>query len=376
MTLAKTINDVDISGLRKMFDLARSDSINLGLGEPDFNPPENVKDALKDAIDSGHNKYGSSPGLLPLREAIADKTKIHRDDITQDDVIVTIGGTEALWISSQVLFQPGDEVLIPDPGFVLYTPHVQLAGAKPVFYPLVQDNEFVPDIEVLKELITDKTKGIYVNSPSNPTGGVFCRDDVKAITDLARDNNMTIISDEVYEHVIYDDCEFCSFLGDYDNVIQIHSFSKTYAMTGWRLGYLVTKSDIKKKLIVMHYHNIACPTSPFMHAALAALKGPQDSVAKMVAEFKTRRDIIVNELNSIDGFKCIPPKGAFYAFPKFEFDIKAADLVMKLAEAGLICTHGSAFGEHGEGHLRFSYATSQENIQKGMEILGNVAKDL
>ncbi len=375
MTLAKTINNVDISGLRKMFDLARSDSINLGLGEPDFNPPENVKEALKTAIDSGYNKYGPSPGLPALREAIAEKTKIHRGDITPDDIIITIGGTEALWISSQVLFQPGDEVLIPDPGFVLYTPHVQLAGATPVFYPLVQENEFVPDIEVLNELINDKTKGIYVNSPSNPTGGVYSQGDIKGITDLARGHNLTIISDEVYEHIIYDGTHN-SFLGDYDNVIQIHSFSKTYAMTGWRLGYLVTKSDILKKLIVMHYHTVACPTSPFMHAALAALKGPQDPVREMVAEFKTRRNLIVNELNSIEGFKCIPPKGAFYAFPKFEFDIKAADLVMKLAEAGLICTHGSAFGEHGEGHLRFSYATSQDNIKKGMEILKQVAETL
>jgi aspartate aminotransferase len=376
MTLARTIDNVDISGLRKMFDLARSDSINLGLGEPDFQPPGNVKEALKNAIEEGKNKYGSSQGLLQLREAIADKTKIHRDDITRDDVMITIGGTEALWITSQVLFQPGDEVLIPDPGFVLYTPHIQLAGATPVFYPLVQDNEFVPDIEALKEMITDKTKGIYVNSPSNPTGGVFCRDDVKAVTDLARDHDLAIISDEVYEHIIYDDCEFYSFLGDYDKVIQIHSFSKTYALTGWRMGYLVTKSDIMKKLIVMHYHNVACPTSPFQHAALAALQGPQDSVRDMVTEFKTRRDLIVSELNSINGFKCISPKGAFYAFPKFEFEIQAKELVMKLAEAGLICTHGSAFGEHGEGHLRFSYATSQDNIRKGMEILRNVVENL
>jgi aspartate aminotransferase len=376
MTLAKTINNVDISGLRKMFDLARSDSINLGLGEPDFQPPDNVKEALKTAIDTGKNKYGSSQGLLPLREAIAERTKIHREDITQSDVIITVGGTEALWISSQVLFQPGDEILIPDPGFVLYTPHVQLAGATPVFYPLAQDNEFVPDIEMINELITDKTKGIYVNSPSNPTGGVFCRDDVKAVTDLAQDHKLTIISDEVYEHILYDDCEFCSFLGDYDNVIQIHSFSKTYALTGWRIGYLVTKSDLIKKLIVMHYHNVACPPSPFQHAALAALQGPQDSVRNMVAEFKTRRDLIVNELNSIEGFNCILPKGAFYAFPKFELGIKASELVMKLAEAGLICTHGSAFGGNGEGHLRLSYATSQDNIRKGMEILRDVASNL
>ncbi len=375
MGIKTTINNVDISGLRKMFDLARSDSINLGLGEPDFNPPENIKSALKDAVEGGFNKYGSSVGIQDLREAIAEHTQKHRDDITADDVIITIGGTEALMISSQVLFGEGDEVLVPDPGFVLYTPHVKLAGATPVFYPLLQKHGFVPELEALKELITDKTKAIYVNSPSNPTGGMFDKTDVGAIRDLARDNDLMIISDEVYEQIIYEGTHN-SFLGDYDNVIQIHSFSKTYAMTGWRLGYIVTKSDILKKLIVMHYHTVACPTSPFQHAALAALNGPQESVKAMVAEFKTRRDLIVGELNAIDGFNCMTPKGAFYAFPSFELDIKAGELALKLAEKGLICTPGSAFGARGEGHLRFSYASSQDNIRKGMEILRQVAETL
>lgn len=375
MGIKTTINNVDISGLRKMFDLAKSDSINLGLGEPDFNPPENIKEALRTAVESGYNKYGSSAGILPLREAIAEHTKKHRDDITADDVIITIGGTEALMITSQILFGEGDEVLVPDPGFVLYTPHVKLTGATPVFYPLLQKHGFVPEIETLKGLITDKTKAIYVNSPSNPTGGMFEKSDVEAITELARDNNLMVISDEVYEQIIYEGTHN-SFLGDYDNVIQIHSFSKTYAMTGWRLGYIVTKADILKKLIVMHYHTVACPTSPFQHAALAALKGPQDAVQAMVAEFKTRRDLIVGELNAIDGFKCITPKGAFYAFPSFEFELKAGELAMKLAENGLICTPGSAFGERGEGHLRLSYATSQDNIRKGMAILRQVAETL
>lgn len=375
MKIASRLDKIEMSGIRKMFDLAGKNAIHLGLGEPDFQPPQNVMNALKTAVAEGHNKYESTTGIVDLRTAIAESSSKYKKGLNAENVIVTTGGTEALMCTQLSFFEKGDEVLIPDPGFVLYSPQLKIAGAKPVLYPLHHENDFVPKEDDLKNLITPKTKAIITNSPSNPTGGMFKKEDVKMILDLAMDHNLLIISDEVYDQIVYDGKHY-SFLGDYENVIHINSFSKTYSMTGWRIGYIISSTDIIKNLAIMHYHIVACPSTPIQYAALTAIKGPQDYVAKMVKEFKLRRDLIVKELNSIEGFHCAMPKGAFYAFPMFDYKLKSSELAIKLAQNNLICSPGSAFGPRGEGHLRFSYANSQDNIKKGIEIIKKVSETL
>ena len=375
MKFASRLDEVEISGLRKMFDLATKESFNLGLGEPDYNPPEGALDALTKAVYNGQNKYGPSAGKPQLREAVAEHNKVYQKDLTIDNVLITGSASEALMSTALTFIEKGDEVLYPDPGFVLYKPQVQLAGGKPIEYRVDLEHNFVPQIDEIEKVVTQNTKAIYVNSPANPTGAVFDEKDVKAITDFAEEHNLIIISDEVYDRILYD-TKHISFLGDYENVVFINSFSKIYAMTGWRLGYIISNPDFIKGLLVSHYHIMACPASPFQHAALATLKGPQDFVTNMVSEFQKRRDLIVEKLNAIDGMKCLVPRGAFYAFPKYEQDIKSEDLALVIAKAGTICSPGTAFGPGGEGHLRFSYAAPTEVIEKGIDIVADVMSKL
>jgi aspartate aminotransferase len=278
-------------------------------------------------------------------------------------------------VAAMAFYEKGDEVLIPDPGFVFYKPHAEIFGAKPVPYSLKTENDFCPDIEEIKSLITPKTKAIVVNSPSNPTGGAFGGECVKSISDIANDKSMLVISDEVYDEIVYG-AGHHSFLGKAGHVIYLNSFSKTYAMTGWRIGYIVTSTEYADELAKLHYHNVACPATPVQYAAVEALKGPQDRVREMVNEFRARRDIIVKELNSIDGFSCATPKGAFYVFPSYNFDIPDGELALRLLKAGVICVPGASFGKSGAKHLRFSYANSRENIKKGMDIVREATKKL
>lgn len=375
MVVGSRLEGIQLSGIRKMFELTTTDSVNLGLGEPDFQPAEHVKQALTDAVNNGCNKYGPTGGIPELREALAEGAKIYRDDITANDIVVTTGSTQALEIIAQYLFELGDDVLLPDPGFVLNVPQVKIAGARPIMYPLKQEHDFIPQVEDLEKRLTPNTVAIYTNSPSNPTGGVIPQEDIKKITQFARDHDLWIVSDEVYEKMVYDQ-PHQSFLGDYDKVIHVNSLSKTYAMTGWRFGFLITRAPIIEKLTILNYYTIACPNLPVQHAALAALTGPQDHVNEMLSEFKRRRDLIVERLNKIDGINCKLPQGAFYAFPKYDYDIKSLDFAMECAKANLICTHGVAFGDAGEGHMRFSYANSMENIKKGIDIFEEVCSKL
>jgi len=376
MKHADRLDGIAFSGIRKMFDMAGSKAVHLGLGEPDFQPPPRVIAALKDAVDQGLNKYGPTQGIPPLREAIADYTREYWDDVTADNILVTSSGTEALMITAMSIVNPGDEVLIPDPGFVLFTPQVKLCGGIPIHYPVAYKHGFVPQVNVLESLITQHTKALIVNSPSNPTGGVFSQKDIEALVEFAKNNDLVIISDEIYDRIVYDGECHRSFLGKYDDVIQINSFSKTLATTGWRIGFLVAPTEFIEKITLVHYFTVACPPTPLEWAVLAGLKGSQKYIDGMVKEFQIRRDLIVKELNSIDGFECLKPKGAFYAFPTYDFNIPSLDFATKLVDAGLVCTPGTAFGPNGEDHLRFSYANSRENILKGMEILTNVSKDL
>jgi len=376
MKPADRLDGIAFSGIRKMFDMAGSNAVHLGLGEPDFQPPPKVIAALKDAVDEGLNKYGPTPGIMPLREAIAEYTSKYWDDVTSENVMVTSSGTEALMATTMSLINPGDEVLIPDPGFVLFTSQVKLCGGVPIYYPVKQKHGFVPQVHNLEPLLNQHTKAIVVNSPSNPTGGVFSEKDIDALVEFAKNNDLAIISDEIYDRIVYDGQCHQSFLGKYNDVIQINSFSKTLATTGWRIGFLIAPTDFIEKITLVHYFTVACPPTPLEWAVLAGLKGSQKYIDAMVEEFQNRRDLIVKELNSIEGFNCLKPKGAFYAFPSYDYDIPSTDFATQLVEAGLVCSPGRAFGPNGEDHMRFSYANSRENITKGMDILRDFTKDL
>ncbi|MGC8912409.1 MAG: pyridoxal phosphate-dependent aminotransferase [Thermoplasmata archaeon] len=358
---SKKFLNIEISGIRKMFEGAPPNSINLGLGEPDFQPPECVLNALQTAVKSGFNKYGPIGGIPELRAEIA-ACYAPLFPTKQENVIITEGATEGLFATALALFDEGDEVLIPDPGFPLYEADVRICGAKPVPYTLSQENNFIPDINEISSLLTKKTKAIIINSPSNPTGGVIPGKDVDEISQIADKHNLIIISDEVYDHIIYDR-KHESFWGRCRNAIIINSFSKTYAMTGWRIGFMVVPSELLAPIFKSHYHLIACPPTPTQYAALEALRNGGQEIERMVKEFKRRREYIVGALNGIPGFRCLKPDGAFYAFPEFSGDWCSMELATKLVQHGVICTPGSAFGRNGEKHIRFSYANSMDNIK-------------
>ena len=365
---------VEVSGIRKMFDLASANAINLGLGEPDFQPPRNVINAFKSAVEKGLNKYGPTGGIGELREAVAQRLARYTD-VKKEDILITSGATEALCVTMQTLIDRGDEVLTPDPGFVLFAPHVTLAGGTPVFYSLRQEKRFMPDVGELERLVTPHTKAIIVNTPSNPTGTVMDRRTIQDLVAFAEEHRLIVIADEVYDAIVYDG-KHETFLGEHDKVVYVNSFSKSFAMTGWRLGYLSAPPEMIKQMAKIHYYMVACPSTPAQYAVLEGLRGPKTYLEEMVAEFKTRRDLIVRLLSKIPGFRCLKPKGAFYAFPSVDFGMKSEELALEILKAGVICTPGSAFGEAGEGHLRFSYANSQENIKRAMEIVSDVASHL
>jgi aspartate aminotransferase len=367
---------LEISGIRKMFELAGPDSINLGLGELDFQPADVAIDALDRAVRDGHNGYGPTRGIPELREALAQRLKRYRQDVEMENVLVTAGGTQGLLVSAMTLFDHGDEVLTPDPGFVIYQPHVIMCGAMPLRYSLKFENNFQPNIDEIQELITPRTKAIIVNSPNNPTSGILEKDTIKALRDIAADNDLVIISDEVYDEIIFDGEHNSMLDPDYDNVVYINSFSKTYAMTGWRIGYLASSKYLVNQLAKMQYYNIACPPTPIQKAVYAAVLNAETQVQERVQLLKKRRDIIIKRVNDIEGFNSLVPKGAFYAFPAFDHDISSEEFAMKLLRSGVICAPGSAFGKGGEGHLRFSFANSIENIERGMDIVERVAAEI
>lgn len=366
MKFASRIQHVDISGIRRIFEAAGPGAINLGLGQPDFDTPEHIKQAAIQAIREGFTGYTENRGIPELREAIAEKLQRENHVHTApENIIVTAGASEALHLSLQATVERGDEVLIPDPGFVSYHALTHIAEATPVSVPLSENLTLTPD--ALSEHISPRTRALVINSPANPTGAVQSREEIRGICELAEDHNITIISDEVYEHFIYEGEHVSP--GEYtDNVITINATSKTYAMTGWRLGYATAPGEVIEEMLKIHQYAQACATSISQRAALAALSGPQECVAEMRAEFLKRRELLLEGFKTL-GIECTTPKGAFYAFPRFE---NAEEMVQKLLQRGIITTPGSAFGRAGEKHIRFSYATSQENIQQALNRLKHI----
>jgi len=366
MKISDRLESIPMSGIRKMFDLAGPNSVNLGLGEPDLDPPKEAVEGMNEAALKGLNKYGPTAGIMELRKGIAEWFSRY-GSISAENVMITPSGSSALLEATQAFINPGDEVLVPSPGFVIYSPHTVLAGGKPLEYRLTDEN-FLPDIEDMKGLITKKTKMMVVNSPSNPTGGMLDKATHGALLDLAEDHGIMILSDEVYDAYIYEG-EHHSFMDHLDLAVVVNGFSKMMAVTGWRMGAIFSDKNIMTDLIKMQYHVCASPNMPAQYGILNALPVMEDYLKNARKIFKARRDLISKRINEIDGIHITPPRGSFYAFPSYDLDISSESLANTLAKNGLICTPGSSFGKYGEGHLRFSYAADEKKINAGMDIL-------
>ena len=346
--------------------------IHLEIGEPDFATPPNVVAAAKQALDDEWTHYGPTQGFPDFREVIAQHIASTRNiPVTANMVSVVPGGKPIIFFPMLALLEEGDEVIFPNPGFPIYESMIAFLGAKPVPVPLVEDRGFSFDLDVLRSSLSDKTKMVVLNSPQNPTGGLIPPEDMAEIANMLRDRDLMVLSDEIYCRIVYGEkpVSIASFPGMQEKTIILDGFSKTYAMTGWRLGYGVMPPWLAEAVNKLMVNSNSCTASFTQRAGLAALTGPQDDVTKMVAEFKRRRDAFIAALNTLPGFRCRMPEGAFYAFPNITgTGLPAKQLADDLLQrAGVACLSGTAFGAYGEGYLRFSYANSLENLLEAVE---------
>jgi aspartate/methionine/tyrosine aminotransferase len=348
------------------------DVVHMEIGEPDFDTPANIIEAATDALHKGWTHYGPSAGLPALREAIAQEVSRTRGvPVTADEVVVVPGGKPIIFFTIMALVDEGDEVISPNPGFPIYESMINFMGAKAVPIRLREKMDFRLDVHELGSLINDRTRLIILNSPQNPTGGVLTRKDVEAIAATIADREVMVLSDEIYSKLLFEGEHFSlmSVDGFKDRTILLDGFSKTYAMTGWRLGYGVMRPDLAAHISRLMTNSVSCTASFTQVAGIAGLHGPQDSVAVMREEFRRRRDRFYERINQIKGFSCRLPKGAFYMFPNISGtgwpSKKLADALLE--DAGVACLSGTAFGEFGEGYLRFSVANSIENINKALD---------
>jgi aspartate aminotransferase len=345
--------------------------IHLEIGEPDFDTPSNIIEAGVNALHHGWTHYGPAAGNPELRQTIADYVSRTRGvPVSSDEVVVVPGGKPIIFFTILALIDEGDEVLYPNPGFPIYESMINYVGGRAVPVPLREDRDFSLDVNELASLISDRTKLIILNSPHNPTGGVLARKDIHDIANAISDRNIMVLSDEIYSRLIFEgeDFSIMSIPGFKDRTILLDGFSKTYAMTGWRMGYGVMRADLATQFSRLNTNSISCTASFTQIAGIEALRGDQSSVDTMNAEFKHRRDVFVAGLNKIKGFSCRMPKGAFYAFPNITKtgwpSKKLADALLE--EAGVACLSGTAFGANGEGYLRFSVANSLENLNQAL----------
>ena len=379
-----------ISAKEKALRAQGLDIAGFGAGEPDFDTPTHIKKAAIDAILDGFTKYTPVSGIDPLKDAIIEKFKRDNDlEYKRDEVVVTCGGKQGLYNLFQAAFQEGDEVIIPSPYWVSYPPMVELAGAKPVFVETHEEEDYQLTPEMLKSHLTSKTKAIILNYPSNPAGSIYYQENLEKIGKIAVENNIYLVSDEIYDKIVYDGYVHKSIASFGQPIKEMtiitHAVSKTYSMTGWRIGFAAGPREIIQAMINIQSQSTSNATSISQYAALAALKGPQDFIASMVETFKKRRDILVSGLRAIEGITCFNPKGTFYVFPSFASVIgrtykgKKVTSISAFTEILLEDFHvavvpGNEFGK--EGYLRLSFATSQDVIEKGIERIKRAVESL
>jgi aspartate aminotransferase len=357
------------------------DVIHLEVGEPDFDTPANIRAAAKQALDDGWTHYGPPLGLPALREAIAaDATARKGFAVDPANVVVTPGAKPIMFIALLSLVEPGDEVIFPDPGFPIYESMTRYAGGTPVPIALRMENDFRMDPAEIRAAVTDRTKLIIFNSPHNPTGAVMSAQDIAAIADICRERDIAVMADEIYGRLVYEgEHHSIAALPDMpERTIVLDGFSKTFAMTGWRLGYAIVPDWLIEPYSKMIINSVSCTSSFSQIAAVEALTGPQAEVDDMLAEFRTRRSLVVDGLNAIPGFRCAMPQGAFYAFPDISgTGLSGRELADRiLNEAGVCVLSGTAFGQVGRDHLRVSYANSQANLHRALERIGEVVAGL
>jgi aspartate aminotransferase len=361
LQLAERARELSVSGKKV---------ISFSLGEPDFKTPIHIRRAAAKAMDSGLTHYTPALGIPELREAVADHCwNANKIPVLSNNIMIT---PTKLGIYNSILatVDSGDEVIIPEPAWVTYRPCVQLAGGKPLSVDLLPENEFRLDPEDLAEAITKKTKMIILNSPCNPTGAVYRHSDIKGIAELAVDNDLLVLTDETYEKIIFSGKHhsIAAEPGMFERTITVSGCSKSYAMTGWRIGWTAAPKEIFSEIKKLQEHSITCATSFAQHGAVAALNGSQKCVSDMVAKFRERRDIVVPGLNRIKGIKCIKPVGTFYAFCSYDYEINSMDFASFLIDKACVAvTPGSGFGEAGEGYFRISFAASSKTLKAGLE---------
>jgi len=366
----------EVSARARALEATGRSIIHLQIGEPDFDTPANVREAAKRALDEGATHYAPFPGIPQLREAIAEDATARKGfPVTPDRVFVTVGGKGVMLYAILGLIDPGDEAIVPDPGYPIYESLVRFVGGTPVPIPIRMENDFRLDVDELASLITPKTRMIVINSPANPTGGVLTRGDIERIAELAQRHDLVVLADEIYGRILYDGEEHVSIAslpGMAERTIVLDGFSKTFAMTGWRLGYAIVPEWLVQTYGQLVINTISCAPTFAQVGAVEALRGPQDDVDAMVVEFRARRDLVVDGLNAIPGIRCLRPTGAFYAFPDISgTGLTGADLAERLLqEAGVCVLSGTAFGGVGRDHVRISYANSRENLAEALRRIG------
>jgi aspartate/methionine/tyrosine aminotransferase len=374
MSRIGTESAFEVLARAKAMEAQGREIVHLEIGEPDFDTPAHIIDAACRSLREGATHYTPSAGIPALREAIAEHfTRARGQEISPSQVVVTPGAKPIMFYAIMALAERGREVIYPNPGFPIYESMINFVGAKPVPIPLREEFGFGFDVNEFNDLVTDRTSLVILNSPANPTGGVVGAEDMAAIAEICASRNIPVLADEVYEHILYNG-EFASItkhpgMSVAERTIILHGFSKTYAMTGWRLGFGIMPPAIAEQMTLLMVNSNSCTSACTQWAGVAALQGPQDDVAKMVSAFRQRRDVIVDGLNDIPGITCVKPKGAFYVFPNIKatgMSSKAAETFL-LQEAGVAALAGTSFGAYGEGYLRLSYSNSIENILKALD---------
>jgi len=375
-----------VLGNAKMLESQGRRIIHLEIGEPDFVTPANIREAAIRALKEGDTHYTPTPGMLELRKAVAEK--VMQDfgvEVSFEDVSVTLGSKEAVFAALAAIVEEGDEVLYPNPGYPAYESGIRFFGGKPVPVRLREEEEFRMTPDSVNELVSDKTKAIIINSPENPTGSVLSKDDVRGIVEIAKDAGAYVVSDEIYRYIIYDGLKHYSpiqFDENLENSVLIDGFSKYYAMTGWRLGYIITPKHLTEAVQLVLNLVTACPSSFVQVGGIEALRNGMDAVREMVKQYSIRREVVIEEVSKIEDVHMVKPKGAFYGFMNVTKITKKAGInSLKLASIllekyGVAVLHGTAMGSFGEGYIRISYANSIENIREGLRIMKNAFREL